>query len=167
MDITQILKGKGQYNGVLIDTNLFLLFLVGIYDEKQISSFSKINKYTVEDFEVLLRILDSFPNKIYITPHILTEVCNIAGNYNTRRNYELFKLIEKLVINYNEEALGSAKLINNDGKAFYKFGLADSSIINLAKQNTLIITDDAGLYHMISSQNLPAINFTYLMDLID
>lgn len=165
MTLDEIKSNKNEYNGLLIDTNIFLLLLIGIYDCNQIQKFKRTKKFSEENFDTLINVIDYFKAKIFITPHILTEVCNLSESYNNQRDNEIFKILEKLISQYKEENTSSISLIKNNTNAFYKFGIADSSIIDIAKQNTLIITDDADLYHIILSQNLPAINFTYLMDL--
>ena len=64
-----------QQSGILIDTNILLLYFVGSYDIQQISRFKRTKKFVVEDYKLLTRIWNSF-KKIVTTPHILTEVSN-------------------------------------------------------------------------------------------
>ncbi len=40
-------------NGVLLDTNLFLVFLVGLHRIELVSKFKLTQRYTAEDFTIL------------------------------------------------------------------------------------------------------------------
>ncbi len=165
MTLEQIVENKNKYKGLIIDTNLLLLFLVGSYDENQILSFNRLKKFSKEDFYLIDKFVTLFSDKILITPHIITEICNLSDSLNKNKNYGFFKFLETQIEKYKEENLFSITLIKNDNAAFYKFGLADSGIIDLAKQNSLVVTDDLALYHMIIERGFDALNFTRLMDL--
>jgi hypothetical protein len=62
---------KHRANGLLIDTNLLVLFLVGKTNKSRILSFKRTQAYTLEDFELLERLVDQFRTLI-TTPHVLT-----------------------------------------------------------------------------------------------
>ena len=64
---------------VLLDTNLLLLFLVDSYERKRIRNFKRTSTFSEEDFDLLAAFLQAF-KKILTTPHILTEVSNLAGS---------------------------------------------------------------------------------------
>ena len=48
---------KHQSKGVLVDTNLLVLYLVGKVNKNRILNFKRTQKYTVEDFELLERAI--------------------------------------------------------------------------------------------------------------
>jgi len=64
--------------GILVDTNILLLYFVGSVNPKRISQFKRTNQFNVDDFELLIQILGYF-QKIVTTPNILTEVSNLIG----------------------------------------------------------------------------------------
>ena len=68
---------KYRRNGLLIDSNLFLLWVVGSTNESRIARFNRTQKYSVEDFR-LLRILVHEFQEVVTSPHILTELSNLA-----------------------------------------------------------------------------------------
>jgi len=166
MTLTEyILSKKSKYKGVLIDTNLLLLLFIGLFDKKQIESYKRVNKYSREDFDKLNGLINYFSNKIFITSNILTEICNLTDDFNKKNNQRFFQFVEAMLEHLKEYSEKSADLIKNNQRCFYKFGIADTSIVNLAKQNTLIITDDLKLYHFLITQNLDAINYNHLNSL--
>lgn len=66
--------------GVLVDTNLLLLYAVGQYDEELLlpGRFDRLAAYSLEDFHLLSRLMSLFQVRV-TTPHVLTEVSNWAG----------------------------------------------------------------------------------------
>lgn len=68
-------------NGLLVDTNLLLVYFVGNYDYA--TGYRLINRsrytkgiYEPGDFEILDALLNRFRNRI-TTPHVLAEVSNL------------------------------------------------------------------------------------------
>lgn len=64
--------------GVLMDTNLLLLYLVGAFDPEEVPRFKRTSQFTPADFALLVRFLELF-QRIVTTPHVLTEAGNLAG----------------------------------------------------------------------------------------
>jgi hypothetical protein len=83
--------------GVLVDTNLLLVYFVGAFDPALIPKFKRTRMYTLEDHPLLVRVLGFF-EKVVTTPHILTEVSNLAGqlpSHLTRGVFEKFAAGER------------------------------------------------------------------------
>lgn len=150
-----------KFKGIVVDTNLLILLLIGIYDPDEIEKNKRLrNKnFEKEDFYKLRSIIDIVSDKIIITPNILTEVTNLTENFNQETGFAFFKFMEEAVKLFEEYNINSNEIILNNQTAFYKFGLTDSSIANLSKENYLIITIDLPLFHFLSSQDLPALNY--------
>lgn len=81
-----------KQKGLLIDTNILLLYIVGAVDINLIRNFGRTANFAENDFYVVSKFVDYFDIKI-TTPHILTEVSNLFGN---RKNLQaaLSKYIE-------------------------------------------------------------------------
>jgi hypothetical protein len=162
MDLNHILQIKQNLKGVVVDTNLLLLLLIGSFDKRQIGREKRINKYELQDFEKLNILLKHFPSTLFITQSILSEVTNLSSNYNEETGFSFFRYIETQLLKFKETEFNSLNLVSSNQKAFYKFGLTDVSIIDLAKNNCLIVTDDLPMYHYLQSQNFYAINYNHL-----
>ncbi len=63
---------KYKSKGILVDTNILLLFFVGSSNPARISRFPRTEQFDESDFELLLSAFQSF-SKIISTPHILDE----------------------------------------------------------------------------------------------
>jgi hypothetical protein len=50
--------------GLLVDTNLFVLFTVGTVNRDRIETFKRTSKYAKADYDLLIRVLGGF-GKIY------------------------------------------------------------------------------------------------------
>ena len=64
-------------DGLLVDTNLLVLFTVGTVNRDRIEIFKRTSRYTKPDFDLLLRVLAKF-NKLYTVAHVLAEVSNLT-----------------------------------------------------------------------------------------
>ena len=62
---------KHRSKGVLIDTNLLVLLLVGLVNKRRILDFKRTQNFTIEDFDILLRLVNWF-GKLFTTPHVLS-----------------------------------------------------------------------------------------------
>jgi hypothetical protein len=148
--------------GIVIDTNILLLYVVGQYDRNLIGTFKRVKSYSEQDFFCLLRFLQEFSH-IITTPHILTEVTDLSGNLNKDPDYLFFEGLRDQIGTFTEQTDSSQNVCQTDG--FIKFGLADAYVSELARSGELVLTDDFPLYHYLSSQGLPTINFNHLRNL--
>jgi hypothetical protein len=64
--------------GIMVDTNILLLYFVGAFDPNLIPRFKRTLQFAVEDHATLIRILRLF-DKVVTTPNILTEVNRLSG----------------------------------------------------------------------------------------
>lgn len=74
-DLALIEKHRG--NGLLLDSNLCVLYLVGKTNENRIPRFNRTQAYTIQQFHLLDWIVKRFRTMV-TTPHVLTEVSNLA-----------------------------------------------------------------------------------------
>jgi hypothetical protein len=59
LDAGALIK-KHQAQGVLVDSNLLVLFLVGKVNKRRILDFKRTQNFTIEDFELLARLIVGF-----------------------------------------------------------------------------------------------------------
>ena len=86
-DVLQLIN-RHCASGLLVDTNLLLLYLIGRTNRNRISKFKRTQAYTIEDFDLLHRFMAEFKTLI-TTPHVLTEVSNLGDLYGQER--EVFR----------------------------------------------------------------------------
>lgn len=81
-------------NGIIIDTSVLDILINGIV-ESRISNKKSLEFKHILDFLDLMKVNNQW-NKFFITPHILTEVCNHFRNkYCKRDDYK--KIVEEIM----------------------------------------------------------------------
>jgi len=141
---------KYRQKGVLVDTNLLLLYIVGSFDISLIRDFKRTANFTEDDFERVSKFVDYFDLKI-TTPHVLTEISDFIDNRQALQS------VLKVYIEHSQEVfLESLELSKKE--TFLKFGLADTSVTYTAKDSYLIFTDDRPLYGFLINSEIDAVN---------
>ncbi len=145
--------------GIMVDTNILLLFFIGAFDQDLIPKFKRTKTFSVEDYEVLVRFLRPF-DRIATTPHILTEVSNLSGQLGEPARSEYFKKFSSDITLLKEENVASRDVAQM--QEFVKFGLTDTGIIHLTKGKYLVLTDDFRLSQYLQSAGVDVVNFNHI-----
>ncbi|MEO5923709.1 MAG: hypothetical protein ABIR70_07790 [Bryobacteraceae bacterium] len=154
----ETLLRKHRNNGLLIDTNLFLLYLVGLTNPQRIATFDRTQQFGIQDFRLLARFAAEFKLH-YTTPHVLTEVSNLARLKGTDRKGVREHLRE--IVTKTTELMETSQALVAD-ESFLRLGLTDAAIIAAAKRPLLILTDDLDLYLTLRAGGFDAINFNHI-----
>ncbi|USX26353.1 hypothetical protein NHH73_27970 [Oxalobacteraceae bacterium OTU3CINTB1] len=163
----QLLKlvSKHSARGILIDTNVLLLYLFGKLLPSAIGQ-KRLSKYGIEDADLISQFVGRF-GQILTTQHVLAETSNLArqivgGGFRHEMSQRLHPL-------FCLETPGSLKSCHVDGPAisadlFARLGLTDAGLTTLVQTNTLLLTDDLDLYISAVSTGGDAINFTHMRE---
>ena len=150
-------------SGVLVDTNLLLVYFIGLYD--RISGYQVIDsfrytkgKYSTGDFDILFALLDRFDNQV-VTPHILTEVSNMLGHLLDPARETCFDLLKRTMPSLHEHGVSGIRLSENE--VFTRFGVTDTSILEVAGPY-LVLTDDYRLAGYLNKIGIDALNFQHI-----
>jgi rRNA-processing protein FCF1 len=149
---------KYRKKGLLVDTNLLLLFLVGNLNPQLIASSKRTRGFTVGDFELLKDFMESF-DAIVTTPNILTEVSNLA-EFSGKIRSDYFKQFGISIAKFDERFFAAKGFCSEN--YFEKFGLTDTAIIHSSRDKYLVITDDFPLSNYLRTNDVDVINFTHL-----
>jgi hypothetical protein len=145
--------------GILIDTNILLLYFIGSFDPDLISRFKRTVQFTVEDYSTLLILLHPF-EKLITTPNILTEVSNLSGQLGEPARTYYFRFFAEKIAGIEEHYIDSARAAEQD--QFNRLGLTDTGILELSSRQYLILTDDFRLSQILQTNNLDVINFNHV-----
>lgn len=159
MDYVKNLLSRYRDKGILIDTNLLLLYFVGKFSPSQISKFKRTAKFTPDDFRVLLAVFNRF-RRVVTTPNILTEVSNLSNQLGGNLKQAFYTEFAKQALLFDERYTSSANICSQDH--FIKFGLTDSGIIETAANQYLILTDDFKLANFLENKKSDVINFNHI-----
>lgn len=148
-----------ESKGVFVDTNLFLLLLVGSADRNLIMSFKRTRQYVPEDFDLLVDFLSRF-RLLVTTPSVLTEVSNLAGQLGEASRAPVFLKFSAIIARHLKEFRESKVIAEQRG--FVRFGLTDASIVSIVKDRFLLLTDDFRLAQYYAHTGGDVINFNHI-----
>lgn len=145
--------------GLLIDTNLLLLFFVGLHNRKSIQRFKRTIQFTPNDFDFLAGVIQLF-KQVVTTPSVLTEVSNLLGQLREGIRLSAFQRFSVGIQRFQEDFTPSRELAQE--RCFPKFGLTDAGIVHSAKGKFLVLTDDFRLAGYLERQGIDVVNFNHL-----
>lgn len=153
---------KHQGHGVVVDTNLLLLYLVGELESALIPNFKPLRSLGlgIPEYHTLCRLLRHFPNRLLTTPHILAEVSNHAEKLKGSHQRALFVSLAATFGCLDERHEG-ARLIATD-ESFTGYGLTDAAISRLSTQRYLVVTIDFPLAGHLEKRGVAVLNFNHL-----
>jgi hypothetical protein len=158
-----------RYRGkaVLLDSNLLLVFLCGALGSSVFKRFKRISAYTPRDYELLAQLLAQF-SVLATTPHILTEVGNLANSLPSWHKPDWYRNLAALFepdgnrIRVLERWIPAVELMH--ASEFVSFGITDAAVASLCGE-MLLVTEDCRLSSVLQSRGLPAINFNHIKQL--
>ncbi len=153
------LFARYQKSGILVDTDILLLYAVGLANKKRIPLFKRTQQFSIQDFDLLDQILRAF-QKIVTTPNILTEVNSLANQLTEPERSQCLGLFTQIICKFEEQYHPSSRIAQFS--EFQKFGLTDCGILNLSRNGYLVLTDDFRLSAYLQSQGIDSINFNHL-----
>lgn len=150
------LFARYQRKGILIDTNILLLWLVGSTNKARITKFNRTQIFVPEDYELLIDIFQTF-QKVLTTPNILTEVSNLINQLGEPEKSQCFSIFARDIVQLDEIYTESHTIAATD--KFTKFGLTDCGIAALAIGKYLVLTEDFKLANYLQTIGIDTVNF--------
>ncbi|MGO9939721.1 MAG: hypothetical protein ACLPH3_18800 [Terracidiphilus sp.] len=145
---------------VVLDSNLLLLHWCAEFDPSLVTTFKRLNSFQLEDIDLLSETLTLF-STLRTTPHVLTEVSNLANQLPSWIKTYWSEHFSRRIQIISEQWISAATLATGD---FMWLGLTDASLADLAKTH-VILTLDFRLSNSLESHGLSVINFTHLRSL--
>ncbi len=150
------LLNKYRRKGILIDTNILLLYFVGAVNPSRISRFKRTNSFNVDDYTLLCDLLLAFRDEIVTTPNILTEVNSLINQLGEPERSQCLVVFSQLLSQFSEH-YSQSEIISKNEK-FSRFGLTDCSIFEVAQGQYLVLTDDLKLAAYLQNQGVDTVN---------
>jgi rRNA-processing protein FCF1 len=150
--------------GILVDTNLLLLYLVGVYDREFVGTFKRTQNYTGEDFDSVAQLIHRF-RRIITTPHILSELSNLSLGIKGDRGIRYFATLVQALRQTREIHVEKDELLENG--LLSKLGFTDLSILEAAKQHKyLVLTDDFPATGYLRSAGCTVVNLNQIREIV-
>lgn len=160
MNDLKALIDKHRANGLLIDTNLLVLCLVGRTNKRRIENFKRTRAYTIQDYELLEDFIFQF-KRIVTTPHILTETSNLTDLSGPE--LKTLRSFFRDYVDAVDESMRDGKAVVADAD-FARLGFADGAT-TLVSDALLVLTDDLTLALTLARRGIDTINFNHLRTL--
>lgn len=152
---------NARAKGILIDTNLIVLLVVGSVNRDRIPLFKRTSGYTSADWDLLTGILEQIPLR-YAIPHILSEVSSLIDLKGQKREiardilHKWILLIQELPVSSLDACLSPY---------YQRLGLTDAALGLAAKeQGCSVMTSDSDLYVALSAEGTPVVKFDHLRE---
>jgi len=147
----------------IVDTNLLLLLMVGFFDISRIGRFKRTSRFSAMDFQLLVRFLEPV-RRIVTTPHILTEVSNLAGQMDRGLWPRFYLAYAKFIQRLDELSdLNAKAIVATD--LFRVFGLTDAVIAAVGSRSIRVLTDDLPLASALSGKGINVVVFDVLRNM--
>lgn len=159
-DLVLRLIQKHRKTGVLVDTNVLLLYFLGRFNPREIPRFKRTQQFTVEDYGTLFLMLKSF-EKLLTTPNVLTEVNSFSGQLADPLRALYFKRFATEIGLIEEHYVESHRVA--DLPEFVRLGLTDTGILSVVSRGShLVLTDDFPLSQRLQGNGIDVINFNHV-----
>ncbi len=144
---------------VVVDTNLFLLLVVGMASDSYVVQHKRLRQFSVEDYHLLLTLLSTY-SQIIVTPNTVTETSNLAVYISnpTARPY-ILQALGCLLETAKEHYIASRDVAISP--VFLRLGITDAALLHTDLSNALLLTADLDLCLEAAHQGRPVINFNH------
>ena len=149
--------------GYFLDTNLFVLLVVGSESRDLISKHRRLEHYSAEDYDILFELLED-ADQLFVTPNTLTETSNLVSQHGEPERSLLMRRLQYLI--HGSEEIVVASIDASTNAKFAELGLTDAALLETATADTPLLTVDFDLYlAALESGEERAINFTHYRNL--
>jgi hypothetical protein len=151
-------------SGVLIDTNLLLLWAVFEIAPSKVETSQRTRAYTFNEARVLGHLIASAKQWV-TTPHILTECSNLLLRQLKGADYQLACTWLEWYFNRADERWRAASTATCwSSTLLRRLGLTDATLAFVASEGLVVLTDDARLCAALSEKDIAFVNFHQIRD---
>ena len=154
---------NARVNGLLIDTNLLVLLIVGFVNRERISRFKRTTNYSSMDWDLLIGILEQISQR-YTLAHVLAEVSTLTDLKGAELEVAR-SILQKWIAELGELQITSADACASS--LYMRLGLTDAAIAEAAKRHHCsVLTNDSGLYAALANEGSSVALFNHFRNLL-
>lgn len=146
---------------LILDTNLFVLLVVGATDQSLIGKHKRTRGYSPLDLELLREFIEDF-QFVITTPNILSETSNLLRQCDEKHAVLLLSTLGWFIGKTSEQYVPTIKVVGMD--CMPRLGITDSTILQLLDDTTTLLTVDFMLYREALARGRAATNFNHLRE---
>jgi hypothetical protein len=143
---------------VVLDSNLLLLYWCSSFDPTLVRTFKRLNAFEPNDLYILAEALAGL-GELQTTPHVLTEVSNLANSLPLWRKSAWSVHVSGGIVLIPEIYEPASQIMSDPVSS--EFGLTDAALARLAVDR-VILTIDWRLASMLRSRGFAGVNFKHL-----
>lgn len=143
---------------LLIDTNLIVLLVVGLADEKAVINHKRTRAYTIDDFRLLTEFISSIP-EVAVIPNALSEASNLLSFEGDEHARSILNKFSIFLSRAKEKYIVSADAARRP--EFKWLGLTDCALLEFAKHDVHLLTADVALHVAALKAGYSSTNFTH------
>src|SRR5208283_1027804 len=128
------------YSGwpVVLDSNLLLLRWCGTLDISLLTTFKRLQGFEISDVQALEQILSTL-GVVKTTPHVLTEVSNLANALPSWKGLAWTSHLTEQICLLEEQWEPATEILKD--RSLGVFGLTDAAIGRLARTHVILSVD--------------------------
>ena len=163
MNYVEILVSKYQSRGLLLDSNLLLLYLVGRIDTILVGTgrYNKLSDFRAIEVVTLERLVSSF-RRLVTTAHVMTEVSNLVNTMRDADRVRTFRRFVETLEVISEQEVSSYEVAGRS--EFSLLGLTDSVLAHFAGQ-FLIVSKDGRMVNGLRANKIEALKWVEVLGL--
>ena len=159
-DLMRIVLPK-RPRGLVVDTNLLLLYFVGSCDRTAIAFYPKTSKYSEEDFDVVRKLIEGLSGRVITSPCILAELGNLSPQHGNKRFAAYFAGLVNVLGKWGEDYQGKDVVLSSGFVP--TIGFSDVSIMQMVKAGGyVLLTDDFRATGILRSEGCLVLNLADL-----
>lgn len=139
-----------------LDSNLLLLYVVGIADRRAVARHKALKDYSVSDFDLLRRALGGAA-RVIAPPHVLTETSNHARQGSKVDPWKLANAFRFVTGHFEEVHVEGRDAVQQVD--FERLGLTDSVLLILASRGATLVTADGPLHLAALAHGYDTVDF--------
>lgn len=147
--------------GFVLDTNLMVLFVVGLTSPTEVGRHQRLVKFEPFDFDLLVKVLNGCGGPTLI-PNVVTETSTLLGHGRKSSTDDYAQVLAGLIRDLDEVYVASKDAVERSD--FARLGVTDSALLQMASEEFDLLTDDEPLYRTAVEVGCRAVLFSQLRE---
>jgi hypothetical protein len=163
MSYAAMLMEQNRAKGLMLDSNLLLLHLVGSVNSSLVGSgsYNKLSNFSAYEAQLLKQLISCF-RRVVTTPHILTEVSNLVNDLHPDGKRQVWGAFVSTLEIIPEQPISSYKAAGRD--EFTYLGLTDTVLAEMSNE-FLIVSNDARMVDILRRNQITALKWVEVLGL--
>lgn len=140
---------------LLLDTNVLVLFIVGLIRPEEIGKAKRVQEFDRDDFDLIAHWASQTREHIS-TAHVLAETSNFIGSGHQEITKGACEALGAYVANLTEIPFPAKGIVSTE--EYRSLGLTDAAVFLLSERNTRVISTDFHLCNRLAAKGVDAIN---------